>query len=641
MTERGCSRRRNRRGLRSLALLMLATALTVSGVAAAEVGAASTGGAAAHSAATGPSFGPNVLLFDPSMPQWPTSRPNVDAIAAQQVGNEMGSARYALLFKPGTYGTAADPLNFQVGYYTEVAGLGPQPGRRRHQRLGLRVQPVRRAERLHRAEQLLAVAVQPHDQRDQPRLRLLHRRVLGRVAGGTDAPGARQRPDHADGLLHAARRSPVAASSPTRGSTGPSSTGRSSSSSSATARSNGWTQRRLEPGVRRHRRRAGRVLPGRPTVRRPVHHRGHDPGEPGEALPLRRRRRAPTSVFVPGGRDELQRGDLGRRADAGPLDPARRLLRRQAVATRSQAINRELARGRNLLLTPGVYDVDRTIKVKRGRHRRARPRPRHASPRPPGRRVPITVADVPGVDIAGVTFDAGPVNSPVLLQVGTQHANGRAEQAGWSSAADPTALQDVFFRIGGPHAGKATVSLEVNSDHVILDDIWAWRADHGNGVGWTRQHRRHRPRRQRRRRHRDRPLRRALPEVPGHLERRARQRSSSSRTSCPTTRRARPPGCRRPATTGYAGLLVGRRRCERFTGDRHGHATASSTRASTSSPTTPSRCRRRRACSLHDLLTIFLDPTNGKGGIRHVVNDIGGSSTIANPDVPVTVVDYP
>jgi hypothetical protein len=25
----------------------------------------------------------------------------------------------------------------------------------------------------------------------------------------------------------------------------------------------------------------------------------------------------------------------------------------------------------------------------------------------------------------------------------------------------------------------------VNSSHVILDDIWAWRADHGAGVGWT------------------------------------------------------------------------------------------------------------------------------------------------------------
>jgi len=43
----------------------------------------------------------------------------------------------------------------------------------------------------------------------------------------------------------------------------------------------------------------------------------------------------------------------------------------------------------------------------------------------------------------------------------------------------------VVFRVGGPHAGRATVSLEVNADHVILDDVWAWRADHGQGVGWT------------------------------------------------------------------------------------------------------------------------------------------------------------
>jgi hypothetical protein len=45
--------------------------------------------------------------------------------------------------------------------------------------------------------------------------------------------------------------------------------------------------------------------------------------------------------------------------------------------------------------------------------------------------------------------------------------------------------------------------------------------------------------------------------------------------------------------------------------------------------------------SLHDLLTVFLDPSVGKGGILNVVNDVGGSSTIANPDVPVTVVGYP
>jgi len=47
------------------------------------------------------------------------------------------------------------------------------------------------------------------------------------------------------------------------------------------------------------------------------------------------------------------------------------------------------------------------------------------------------------------------------------------------------------------------------------------------------------------------------------------------------------------------------------------------------------------AGGLHDLLTIFLDKVHGKGGILNVINDTGGSSTIANPDVPVTVVSYP
>src|SRR5512139_2732387 len=73
-----------------------------------------------------PDFGPNVIIFDPSMPQ-SQIQATVDAIATQQVPNQFGSQRYALLFKPGTYGTAANPLNFQVGYYTTVAGLGLSP----------------------------------------------------------------------------------------------------------------------------------------------------------------------------------------------------------------------------------------------------------------------------------------------------------------------------------------------------------------------------------------------------------------------------------------------------------------------------------------------------------------------------------
>ena len=40
----------------------------------------------------------------------------------------MSTNRYALLFEPGEYGTAEQPLQLKVGYYTELAGLGASPG---------------------------------------------------------------------------------------------------------------------------------------------------------------------------------------------------------------------------------------------------------------------------------------------------------------------------------------------------------------------------------------------------------------------------------------------------------------------------------------------------------------------------------
>src|SRR6266536_2077849 len=78
-------------------------------------------------AAAAPDLGPNVIVFDSSMP---TSQiqATVDTIASKQVSNQFGTDRYALLFKPGTYGSSSDPLNFQVGYYTSIAGLGRSPG---------------------------------------------------------------------------------------------------------------------------------------------------------------------------------------------------------------------------------------------------------------------------------------------------------------------------------------------------------------------------------------------------------------------------------------------------------------------------------------------------------------------------------
>src|SRR5262249_56577978 len=66
----------------------------------------------------------------------------------------------------------------------------------------------------------------------------------------------------------------------------------------------------------------------------------------------------------------------------------------------------------------------------------------------------------------------------VLIQVGPPGSS-------ISHAGNPTSLHDVFARVGGAGAGKADVSMQINSSNVIVDHTWLWRADHGSGVGWT------------------------------------------------------------------------------------------------------------------------------------------------------------
>ena len=74
-----------------------------------------------------PDFGPNVTVFGPETPQ-DSIQSTLDALADEQRDAEMSSARHAVYFLPGAYGSAEHPLRFEVGYYTEVAGLGASPG---------------------------------------------------------------------------------------------------------------------------------------------------------------------------------------------------------------------------------------------------------------------------------------------------------------------------------------------------------------------------------------------------------------------------------------------------------------------------------------------------------------------------------
>ncbi len=140
------------------------------------------------------------------------------------------------------------------------------------------------------------------------------------------------------------------------------------------------------------------------------------------------------------------------------------------------SINAQLAAGKNLLLTPGIYDLTEPIRVTRpdtvvmglG----------FATLRPVKGTAAMTTADVDGVIVAGLLFDAGAGISPVLLEVGPSGSNaGHAE--------NPISLHDVFFRVGGAGVGRAKVNLLINANDTIVDHTWIWRADHGAGVGWN------------------------------------------------------------------------------------------------------------------------------------------------------------
>ncbi|BBH68318.1 coagulation factor 5/8 type [Actinoplanes sp. OR16] len=140
-------------------------------------------------------------------------------------------------------------------------------------------------------------------------------------------------------------------------------------------------------------------------------------------------------------------------------------------------INQALAQGLNLFFTPGTYSLNDTIRVTRANT--VVTGIGFPTLIPTGGVEALNVADVDGVKVSGLTFDAGTTNSPTLMSVGRAGVH-------TDHAANPISLQDVFFRIGSSVQGKATTTLAVHSDDTIIDHIWAWRADHGGApTGWT------------------------------------------------------------------------------------------------------------------------------------------------------------
>ena len=143
----------------------------------------------------------------------------------------------------------------------------------------------------------------------------------------------------------------------------------------------------------------------------------------------------------------------------------------------SESINVALKKGKNLLFTPGIYSIDKSLKITR-----------------PGTLIIgigmttlqstngnsiLEISDIDGVTIGGLMFDAGKIPSETLLRIGESNSKK-------SHQTNPTFLFDVYSRVGGPAEGSTASCMIINSNNVYVDNIWLWRADHGNGVGWDK-----------------------------------------------------------------------------------------------------------------------------------------------------------
>jgi len=439
-------------------------------------------------------FGPNVKIFDPSMSQ-ASIQAAIDAISTQQVpiGSQFDTQRYAIFFEPGTYGSRANPLEFQVGYYTQVAGLGAVPqdtvingaievyaNAPDSTWYNSTVNFWRSLSNLTLNEVLNAYppgppnyappVVDPYtkycayseeawsaSQATPVRSVIINGSVVFQdyCSGIHDfASGGFLANDQVSGSLNFyGNQQYMVRNSKIGGAVGcPNGLWDNVFSGVVSAPAPVFTGTCQQNTV---------VASSPVTEEQPFLYTDSSGG---------------WNVFVPA----VQHNSVGPNFLSGVEAGTSVAIQHFFVANPSTAvaeINHALGNGQDLILTPGIYNLDAPIVVTRpdtivmglG----------FATLVPQDGTAAMLVASNIGVKLSGLIIDAGPVNSPVLLSVGA---------LGPSSPGNPDLIQDVFFRIGGAEATpvSATVSLLDNASNSIIDDVWAWRADHGNAVGWTK-----------------------------------------------------------------------------------------------------------------------------------------------------------
>jgi hypothetical protein len=397
-----------------------------------------------------PDFGPNVLIFDPSMTN---IQSRLDAISSQQERNQFGTNRYALLFRPGHYN-----LDVRVGFYMQVLGLGKSPDVVDITGAVRSKAPWRNGNatvNFWRAVENLSVTptLDQHTNiwavSQGTALRRVH--VKGNLTfsdGGWSSGGFMADSKIDDRINSGTQQQWLSRNDDWGNWTG-----------------GAWNM--VFVGV------------------------NHPPAETWPAPPYTVIAQTPLIREKPylfidsGGNYFVMVPNLETNGTQGitwsngmtpgtPL-PINRFYLAHPEKDTAASINAALKQGKDLLLTPGIYHLENSIRI-------SRPDtvvlglgyptlvPEQGTPA-------IEVSDVDGVKVGGILFEAGTNNSATLLQVGTPTGSA-------SHAANPLFFYDIFCRVGGAAAGNATDMVTIHCHDVVGDNFWLWRADHGRGVGW-------------------------------------------------------------------------------------------------------------------------------------------------------------